>query len=45
MAAAMLACDYWKDSAKAREQMRLEILETKPEHRRELLQMYRSEYE
>lgn len=44
MTAAMRACDYWGDSPKAREQMRLEILETKPEHRQELLRMFKSDY-
>ena len=42
--AAMHACDYWHDSQKAREQMRLEILETKPEHRKELLRMFNKDY-
>lgn len=42
--AAMHACDYWHDSQKAREQMRLEILETKPEHRKELLRMFKTDY-
>ena len=44
MAAAMRACDYWQDSPQAREQMRLEIGETKPEHRSELLRMFNSDY-
>ncbi|MFE1574159.1 hypothetical protein ACFIQG_20470 [Comamonas odontotermitis] len=44
MAAAMRACDYWRDSPKAREQMRLEILETRPEHREELLRMFKADY-
>lgn len=44
MTAAMRACDYWGDSPKAREQMRQEILETKPEHRQELLRMFKNDY-
>lgn len=44
MAAAMRACDYWGDSTQARDQMRLEILEIKPEHRLEQLHMFNSEY-
>ena len=44
MAAAMRACDAWQDSPKARAQMRLEILETKPEHRQELLEHFNQEY-
>ncbi|WP_395024774.1 hypothetical protein [Comamonas odontotermitis] len=44
MAAAMNACDFWGDSPKAREQMRLEILETRPEHREELLRMFKADY-
>jgi len=45
MAAAMRACDHWGDSPQAREQMRREILETRPEHREELLQMFKSDYQ
>ena len=44
LTAAMRACDYWKDSPAAREQMRREILEAKPEHRAELLRMFRGDY-
>lgn len=44
MSAAQRACDYWGDSPQAREQMRREILETRPEHRQELLRMFRSDY-
>ena len=44
MAAAMRACDHYRDSPQARAQMRLEILETKPEHRRELLDHFNAEY-
>ena len=44
MNAAMRACDYWQDSPQARKQMRLEIGETKPEHRRELLDHFNAEY-
>jgi len=43
-AAAIRACDYWHDSPKAREQMRLEILETRPEYREELLRMFKADY-
>lgn len=43
MATAMRACDYWHDSPKAREQMRLEILETRPERREELLRMFKAD--
>lgn len=43
-AAAMRACDYWGDSLQAREQMKAEILETKPEHRQELLDHFNQEY-
>lgn len=45
MTAAMRACDYWRDSPQAREQMRREILETRPEHREELLRMFKSDYQ
>lgn len=44
MTAAMRACDHWGDSPLAREQMRREILETRPEHRQELLRMFRADY-
>lgn len=44
MTAAMRACDYWRDSPQAREQMRLDILQTRPEHRQELLKHFESEY-
>lgn len=44
MAAEMNACDFWRDSAQAREQMKAEILESRPEHRQELLQMFRTDY-
>ena len=44
MTAAMRACDYWRDSPQAREQMRREILETRPEHRQELLRMFKTDY-
>ena len=44
MAAAMNACDFWGDSPQAREQMKAEILETKPEHRQELLDHFNQEY-
>ncbi|WP_021028453.1 hypothetical protein [Comamonas sp. B-9] len=43
--AAMRACDFWNDSPQAREQMRREILETRPEHREELLRMFKSDYQ
>jgi len=42
--AAMRACDHWGDSPQAREQMRREILEAKPEHRAELLRMFNADY-
>lgn len=45
MTAAMRACDFWNDSPQAREQMRREILETRPEHREELLRMFKSDYQ
>lgn len=44
MTAAMRACDFWNDSPQAREQMRREILETRPQHRQELLRMFRADY-
>jgi hypothetical protein len=44
MAAAMRACDYWGDSPQAREQMRQDILNSRPEHRQELLKHFESEY-
>lgn len=44
MNAAMRCCDRWGDGHQAREQMRLEILETKPEHRQELLDHFNQEY-
>lgn len=42
--AAMRACDHWGDSTQAREQMRREILEAKPEQRAELLRMFNTDY-
>ncbi|GAB2467347.1 hypothetical protein GCM10027082_18730 [Comamonas humi] len=42
--AAMCACGYWRDSSQARAQMREEIFEAKPEHRAELMQMFREDY-
>ena len=44
MTAAMRACDYWHDSRQAREQMRQDILETKPEHWQPLLRMFKTDY-
>ena len=44
MTAAMAACDYWRDSPQAREQMRQDILNSRPEHRQELLKHFESEY-
>lgn len=44
MNAAMRACDHWRDSPQAREQMRREILEARPEHRQELLRMFKTDY-
>ena len=44
MAASMNACGYWQDSPEARAQMRLEILETRAEHRQELLNHFNQEY-
>ncbi len=44
MTAAMRACDFWRDSPQAREQMRHDILNSRPEHRQELLRMFRSDY-
>lgn len=41
--AAMCACDHWGDSPQAREQMRREILEAKPEHRAELLRVFKTD--
>ncbi|MEF9965739.1 MAG: hypothetical protein RR779_15345 [Comamonas sp.] len=43
-AAAMRACDYWGDSPQAREQMRQDILNSRPEHRQELLRMFKNDY-
>ena len=44
MAAAMNACDHWRDSPQARMQMRLDIWETPAEMRRELLEHFQSNY-
>lgn len=44
MAAAMNACDFWKDSPKARTQMRLEVLETQPDQRAGLLAYFQNQY-
>lgn len=41
---AMRACAYWRDTTQARDQMRTEVLEVKPEHRTELLNMFREDY-
>lgn len=44
MAAAMKACDHWRDSPQARMQMRLDIWNTPAEMRRELLEHFQSNY-
>lgn len=44
MNAAMRACDHWGDSLQAREQMRHDILNSRPEHRQELLRMFKTDY-
>ena len=44
MSAAMRACDHWGDSPQAREQMRHDILNSRPEHRQELLRMFKTDY-
>ncbi|MFA9285856.1 hypothetical protein ACCQ08_13795 [Comamonas sp. SY3] len=44
MNAAIRACDYWGDSPQAREQMRQDILNSRPEHRQELLRMFKTDY-
>ena len=44
MAAAMKACDHWQDGPQARMQMRLDVWNTPPHLRAELLAQFKKEY-
>lgn len=45
MDAAMKACDHWQDSPQARLQMRLDVWNTPPGQRADLLQHFREVYQ